>query len=86
MPAKSSSGSLSEAFRSYEAFRRPFCNRTVAVSRQLGMARQGLAPGAPRSAEEWEALSHESFASLMGDGRTYDGSKPLIRGANAAAL
>jgi len=57
------------ALRAYEAFRAPVTRRTMAISRQLGMVRQGLAEGAPQCAEEWEAMSTEDFQRLMGDGR-----------------
>lgn len=57
------------ALRAYEDFRAPITERTMTISRQLGMARQGLAEGAPRCAEEWEAMGPENFMRLMGDGR-----------------
>jgi len=60
---------ISEAFRSYEVFRKPLAARTVAISRKLGMVRQGLEPGSPQSAAEWEELSKDAFMEMMGDGR-----------------
>jgi len=60
---------IESAFRAYEDFRKPRATRTVAVSRQLGMVRQCLAPGAPQEIPEWEAMSQERLCELLGDQR-----------------